>query len=145
MYCLYLPGQCLLQLGVREGSEPACGDGVVEELDVRVVGLSVERRAAQALGLQQHLVFLVVGVLEYHLCAVRQRQFLVAQQRVGLLAGYAPLGGQLLDEGLVLHVVHVGRELLGLHGGHGLLDALLGGVSRAVLLAVEADHDHVAA
>ena len=82
--------------------------------------------------MQQHLVVLVVSGHEQHGGPVRELQLLVAEGLVGGLADDGSLFGQLGDERLVLHVVHIGGELLGASLGHCLAHVVLSGVGQAV-------------
>ena len=88
-----------------------------------------------------YFIFLIVGFLQQHGYAVREFQFGVTKLRTAFLtynlAGFRHFG----DDGFVLHVVYVSREVGGACLSNGRQQTFLGGISKSVFLGVEV-HDN---
>ena len=116
-----------------------------EQLQVVVVALAIESVTTLGHGLEQNLVVLEVGLLKNHAGTVRECQLLIAKFLVlGLLGNLASLrhslGG---NQRLVLHIVHIGLNLLGAHGINGLGHLLLGGQGITLTVGGEEGHHEV--
>ena len=140
-----LAGKGLLQLHVAEATQTAVLNSGIKQLGVGPVTLAVQRTAAALLSHHEDFVFLEIGGLEQHACAVAQLQILEAQRLVvALLDDFSGLG-QVSDERLILHVVHIGGNiglLGGIDSGH---QAFLAGIDGAFLLLVQVQHHQVLA
>ena len=127
----------------RETAESAGADGIIQQLQVAIVLRSVERLTAGTLARKHHLVFLEIGVLHEHSDTIREFQLGVAELLVlRFLLNLAGLG-QLGNERFVLHIVHIGLQLLRASIADGGEQAFACGIGVAFLLIVERHDDHV--
>ena len=138
-----LTSQGLAQLGVREVAQTAALNHVVEHVHVHIVALAIEGRTALTNGRENHLVFLVVGLLGIHLHTVREGVDLIVELVAHLLALDAAFLGQSGHDGLVLHIVNVCLHLVGTSGGNSLAQSVLGGVGVTLFLVEQGEHHHV--
>ena len=137
--------ESFLQLGIREVAQSAGLHDSGEQLQVVVVGLAIESVTALGHGLELDLVVLEVGLLQNHTGAVGECQLLIAKFLVlGLLGNFTSLRHSLgSNQRLVLHVVHVGFNLLGAHSINSLGHLLLGGQGITLTVGGEKGHHEV--
>ena len=137
--------ESFLHVVVRECAQSACFHHGAEVFQVDEVLWSVESLTALSHCLEHDFVVLEVGLLQHHLGAVAQFQFLVSELCVLLLlynlARFRHCVGS--DERLVLGVVNISLEFLAAHFADGLCHTSLVGISLAILLLCHDEHHKV--
>ena len=107
-----------MQFCRSEIAESAGFNHIVEEFYVSKILAVVLRCTSYCVGLEYYLVFLVVGLLQYHACTVGELQFLIAEGSVFFLFCYLSLLWQCGNYRFILHVVHKSLQFLGTHVGN---------------------------
>ena len=143
-YACLLAKKSFLQLLVGEVAQSASTNNRIEVLQVDVVRIAVEALATTRHGLELNLVLLEVSLLQDDTGTIGERQLLVTKGSVILLADNLASLRQLglINERLILHIVHIRLHLLGTSLLHGLSHLLFCRIGLAILLlGIDADNE----
>ena len=135
--------ESLLKLSTCEISKAADADNIIECVEVCKVLQAIGGRTTASIAIQEHLIFLEVGLLQNDFHTVGEFQCGVIKLLALGLFLYLACLGHLFDERFVLNIVNICRDLFCACSLHSIKQLLFCRINITFFLVVEVDNDHV--
>ena len=128
---------------MREISQTASLDNIVEHLDISKILLTIERRTTKTLTGQDYLIFLQVSMFQDHLGTITQGQLLIVEFLTRHLFHNLTSLGHFGNQRLILYIINIRLYLSSTGFVNSLFQRGLSGINSAFFLLVHIQHHHI--